>query len=256
MAMLASKLERSARPLKEVAAVPMPPTLDAIVGKCLARKPNDRYSSATELLKVWRGLGKASVQPRIVSMPSQPSFPPGTQTALTANTIDLEEDGPVRARTGLMIIGGAATAAIAILTFIGLGIFGRTHIPANATHGADPSGISVAAGGTATAGQNGGHDVPQVAIAVSSSGSNLMAAPSASNGVATAPASSSASGGPSGTDVELDPPPKPTPSVGVPASHHNGGWTPPSSSTGTSSGSGRTPKPKPTQPHINENAPF
>ena len=81
MAMLASKLERAARSIRDVATVPIPAGLEGVLKTCLSRKPADRYPSAEELLKVWSSLGKmrAIVQPRPAALAtrsqSQPSFP-------------------------------------------------------------------------------------------------------------------------------------------------------------------------------------
>jgi serine/threonine-protein kinase len=161
MAMLASKLERSARSIREVATVPIPAGLEAVLRTCLARKPGDRYPSAQELLKVWRSLGqmKAVVQPRPAALAhgaqSQPSFPHvgsspgagprdgagqasvlGTQTALSASTIDsatghylaeIEEQERLpgtwrpRRRTPVLIAAGAIAAAIMVMGAVALG---------------------------------------------------------------------------------------------------------------------------------------
>ncbi len=160
MAMLASKLERSARSIREVATVPIPAGLEAVLRTCLARKPGDRYPSAQELLKVWRSLGqmKAVVQPRPAALAhgaqSQPSFPHvgsspgagprdgagqasvvGTQTALSASTIGSAghclaegEDQARRAgtwrprrRTPVLIAAGAIAAAVMVIGAVALG---------------------------------------------------------------------------------------------------------------------------------------
>jgi eukaryotic-like serine/threonine-protein kinase len=64
IAMIASKLERPARHLKESARVAFPPGLDAFIARCLARKPSDRYASARDVLAIWRSFGAATVAPK------------------------------------------------------------------------------------------------------------------------------------------------------------------------------------------------
>ena len=160
MAMLASKLERPARSIRDVATVPIPAGLEAVLRTCLARKPGDRYPSAVELLKVWRSLGqmKAIVQPRPAAVAhgaqSQPSFPHvgsgagggggnggrpsllGTQTALSASVVDsatgryrasLEDHAHgkgawrPRRRTSVLIAAGAIAAAVMVMGAVALG---------------------------------------------------------------------------------------------------------------------------------------
>jgi tRNA A-37 threonylcarbamoyl transferase component Bud32 len=159
MAMLASKLERSARSIREVATVPIPEKLEGILRTCLARKPGDRYPSAQELLKVWSGLAHARtlVQPRAsvvaAGSQSQPSFPHvgvsgavvapvgatgglfangfGTQTSLSASTVesvraasDGREPAGVsrpRRRTPMFIGAGAIAAGIMVMGAVALG---------------------------------------------------------------------------------------------------------------------------------------
>ena len=64
MAMLARKLERPARSLDEWARVYVPPKLDALMDRVLARKPDQRFRTAQEMLKAWRTLGEPTLAPR------------------------------------------------------------------------------------------------------------------------------------------------------------------------------------------------
>ncbi|MBL8607442.1 MAG: serine/threonine protein kinase, partial [Myxococcales bacterium] len=106
VALIASKLERSARKLGELAVVPVPAGLEALLAKALARKPQDRFQSAQEMLRAWRALGPAVVAPR--AHPSTgPTFPSGTQTAMTAGTLTREAGGG-STRLWLMLAAVAA----------------------------------------------------------------------------------------------------------------------------------------------------
>ncbi len=197
MAMLASKLERAARSIREVATVPIPAGLEAVLRTCLARKPNDRYPSAQELLKVWRSLGqmRAVVQPRPSALAhgaqSQPSFPHvgsgaggaahanaagmlGTQTALSASTLDsatgprdpassLEDGshgggrGAWRPRRRTPVLIAAGAIAAAIMV-MGAIALGRAPKAAAAADG--PSGMTASAATGALADD----EIPHVAI--------------------------------------------------------------------------------------------
>jgi serine/threonine protein kinase len=88
MAMLASKLERSAIRLSDAAQVPVPDGLDPLLGKMLSRDPKKRPASALEVRTAWRALGHPVVAPR----PSTPGLPASnaplpTETGLTSGTI-------------------------------------------------------------------------------------------------------------------------------------------------------------------------
>lgn len=63
MAILASKLEKGAPRLSDHVLVDIPEGLDALVAKSLARDPQDRQSSAQDLLKAWRVVSKGQLTP-------------------------------------------------------------------------------------------------------------------------------------------------------------------------------------------------
>jgi len=85
MAILAAKLEGRPRRLRDCAVVAVPAGLDALVGKALARRPQDRFASAREMQQAWRALGPATEAPKAVISQSLPPLY-ATQTAMTANT--------------------------------------------------------------------------------------------------------------------------------------------------------------------------
>jgi eukaryotic-like serine/threonine-protein kinase len=85
MAILASKLENTAARLRTCARVAIPEGTDELIARALARDPWDRFSSAQEMLKAWRGLSKGQSQP-----PPRPSDIPGGDS--------LEGPGPSPAR--------------------------------------------------------------------------------------------------------------------------------------------------------------
>jgi eukaryotic-like serine/threonine-protein kinase len=63
MAILASKLEKGAAKLSDHVLVEIPEGLDALVARSLARDPQDRPSSAQELLKSWRVVSTGQLTP-------------------------------------------------------------------------------------------------------------------------------------------------------------------------------------------------
>ncbi len=123
MAMIASKLERSARALRDLAQVPVPAGLDALVGRALARNPVDRFGSAQELLKAWRSLGPATVMPRVVPIHSGAGNIMQTQTVMTAAPVSM--GGSARtSKVGLALAGAALFGASALAVFV---LVGRPH---------------------------------------------------------------------------------------------------------------------------------
>lgn len=118
VALLAHKLERPARSLKELAAVPIPAGLDGVVAKALSRKPKDRFASAQDMLKAWRNLGPATQAPRLslppTSAPPLSGVPTETVTAGTFTKVG----SPASNRVGLAIAGGALLASAALITFL------------------------------------------------------------------------------------------------------------------------------------------
>jgi eukaryotic-like serine/threonine-protein kinase len=122
MAMIASKLERSARSLRDLAQVPVPAGLDTLVARALARNPADRFTSAHELLRAWRALGPATIMPRVVPIYSGATNIMPTQTVMTAGL-----SGSASGRTsklGLAVAGVALFGATVLLVFV---LFGRPH---------------------------------------------------------------------------------------------------------------------------------
>jgi serine/threonine protein kinase len=114
MALLASKLERAARPLKGVAQVPIPLALDGLINRCLSREPQHRPASAREALKAWRALGTATQVPSslpIVTSDGLLNAP--TQTVLTAGTINaaMSARGP---RWPMMLAGSVVLLGVLV----------------------------------------------------------------------------------------------------------------------------------------------
>lgn len=118
MAMLASKLERKALRLKDVAEIAFPPRLDTLVAKLLSRKPEDRYASAREVLEVWTTLGPATTEAptvpimRVEESDAPPPFP--TQTSLSSGTMTRLGAKPSKLGVGLgvgaVVVSGAVLA--------------------------------------------------------------------------------------------------------------------------------------------------
>ncbi len=124
VALIASKLENPARKLSDLALVPIPAALDALVSRALARRPADRFASAQELLKAWRALGAATVLPRAVP-PSPESLIAQTRGARTAGTLTRHAGGR-GARLWMLV--AVATLGVGCLAIIGVvvGIKART----------------------------------------------------------------------------------------------------------------------------------
>jgi Protein kinase domain len=118
IAMIASKLERPARKLREVARVPFPPALDGLLARCLSRKPEDRFPSVAELVRAWEALGHATSVPAMVPIVSQGEVNLPTETGITAMraaSFDRRSGG----RWGLVVAAGALVVSTAVLV-IGL----------------------------------------------------------------------------------------------------------------------------------------
>jgi len=115
MALLASKLERPARQLRTAAAVPIPVGLDALVNKCLARVPGERFPTARDVLKAWRALGVAMQLPTVVPIVSRGELNPPTQTEMTAGAL-LSGPTPRSSRSFLAMAGAVVVGGIIALT--------------------------------------------------------------------------------------------------------------------------------------------
>ncbi len=118
MAMLASKLERVAIRLNDVALEPLPPGLGHLIACTLSRNPSDRYASAKELLRAWEALGPATLEPRtlpvVTFLPDgHPSIVQATQTNLTAGT--MTRVGRRSTRAQVAVAAGAIVMATAAL---------------------------------------------------------------------------------------------------------------------------------------------
>ncbi len=114
IALLASKLEKSANPLRHAARVPIPAGLDVIIDTCLSRDPADRYSSALEVLQQWGSLGAPTLGPDPVESAPPSNASPPTETGLSAPTI-LTTSTPSASRASLALAVGAVIASSIIV---------------------------------------------------------------------------------------------------------------------------------------------
>ncbi len=133
MALLASKLERSARPLKGAAQVPIPLLLNGLIDRCLSREPQHRPASARDVLKLWRALGNATEVPS--SLPivtSEGLLNAPTQTVLTAGTINaaMRARGP---RWPMMLAGSVVLLGV----LVALNALRPARTPAKPTHASE-----------------------------------------------------------------------------------------------------------------------
>ncbi len=120
MALIASKLERRARTLGELARVPCPGGLDALIARALARSPEERFASAREMREAWRALGEATTAPRFLSTggagaTSMSSAAPSAQAALTTETVERVAYASPASRVGLALAACALLLASAVV---------------------------------------------------------------------------------------------------------------------------------------------
>jgi serine/threonine-protein kinase len=114
VALLAAKLERSARSIRGLARVAYPPGLEALLARALARKAGDRFASAAELRTAWRGLGAATVAPSIdAARAAQPFLMSTGTTTDHAPTVLVYSSRA--SRWGLAAAAVALVAASAVL---------------------------------------------------------------------------------------------------------------------------------------------
>ena len=114
MAILAEKLEAKPKRLRDFAQVVVPEKLDALLAKGLARKPEDRFSSAMEMLRAVRLLGPATEPPRaIMPMPTGGNALP-SETVLTA--VSQARTPSLGSKAGVAV--AAITGAIAVLVLL------------------------------------------------------------------------------------------------------------------------------------------
>ena len=133
IALIACKLEKPARRIRDLARMPVPPGLDALLARCLSSIPAERPASAAELLREWRALGPATVAPSARSLPTRGSDPP-TETGVTAAPTPATSAGVKRsARLGL---AGAAFALLASCVVLGFALRTRQGSPLAAVLGA------------------------------------------------------------------------------------------------------------------------
>src|SRR5262249_48623758 len=112
MQIVASKLERSARKLRDLARVPVPEGLEGVLARALARKPDSRYSTAQDMIKTWRALGPATIPPRAGPLGVEGSRNQPTETGLSAGAQVLRS--PTLSRLGLVL----ATAGLVIASIV------------------------------------------------------------------------------------------------------------------------------------------
>jgi serine/threonine-protein kinase len=136
IALIACKLEKPARSIRDLGRMPIPQGLDALLTRCLARRPADRPASAAELLREWRTLGPATVAPS----PLAPGMELGehpTEAGLTAAPTLMTRAAKPGSRLGLLVAGGALVASCAVLV-AGLSLRAPTPPVAAAATAAEP----------------------------------------------------------------------------------------------------------------------
>jgi eukaryotic-like serine/threonine-protein kinase len=130
IALIASKLEKSARHVRELTQMAIPEELDTLLARCLARRPSDRPASVGELLLEWQALGPPTVAP--LPLGSSGRFgDSATETGLTAAPTNTRVAGGSRA--GLLVAGAALVASCVVLGFAVLHRADTSEAPATET---------------------------------------------------------------------------------------------------------------------------
>jgi serine/threonine-protein kinase len=112
MAILAEKLEHKPKRLRDFAQVSVPEKLDALLAKGLARKPEERFGSAMEMLRAIRLLGAPTEPPRVIGPVPPPNGLP-SETVLTA--VSQPRTPTLGSRAGVVVAAVAAGAAVLVL---------------------------------------------------------------------------------------------------------------------------------------------
>jgi serine/threonine-protein kinase len=142
IALIACKLEKPARSLRDFARVAVPPELDRLLARCLARRTSERPRSAEELLREWRALGPATMQP--APLPGGEIGADGpTETGVTASPTRMTRTTRRGARLGLLAAGCTLVASCAVL-FLGLRPRAEPGVAAAASSSEPPAPPSVA----------------------------------------------------------------------------------------------------------------
>ncbi len=117
IALIAQKLERPARSIRDLGRMPIPEGLDALIARCLARRPGERPVSAAELLREWRDLGPPTIVPAPLPPGSMRPEPP-TETGVTAApTLATNPRARRGTRLGLIAAAAALAASCVVLVF-------------------------------------------------------------------------------------------------------------------------------------------
>jgi serine/threonine-protein kinase len=118
MAMLASKLERNAIRLNDVAEVPVPLGLEALLARLLSRDAGARFASAREVRDAWRALGPAIVAPNpsAAALPEAEPLSPATETSLTTGTVEV--DSSMSHQVGLALAAFAVFVSLVALVLL------------------------------------------------------------------------------------------------------------------------------------------
>jgi serine/threonine-protein kinase len=114
IALIAVKLEKPARSIRDLGRMPIPAGLDALLSRCLARRPTDRPASAAELLREWRSLGPATIAPTPLP-PGMELSEPATEAGLTAAPTLMTRTAKRGARIGMLVAAGALVASCGVL---------------------------------------------------------------------------------------------------------------------------------------------
>jgi len=121
MAIIASKLEKNARPLKELARASVPAGLEALLAKTLARKPGDRFATAAETRRAWRALGEATTLARVIpATDGGHGGSPPTATGMTTGTIEPANAYSSRASRMALLVAAVALVASSVVLAIAL----------------------------------------------------------------------------------------------------------------------------------------
>jgi serine/threonine-protein kinase len=115
IALIACKLEKPARSVRDLGRMPTPPGLEALLARCLSRDLADRPASAADLLGEWLALGDPTVPPLATASQGERPTDALTEAGVTAAPTQSTSRAKRRTRLGLAVAAAALVASSGVL---------------------------------------------------------------------------------------------------------------------------------------------